>query len=150
MQSFWDTWLASAPQFTLPNLSLPNTNNLTNPGTALINAYKASFVYVRMFQVGKAPFSAANNYDWLLNHDVPGILANRFVQGDFTDAQNLLLDGRISEAPNFNEQGANWYWDGIWKTPWPWAVYLAKTNDTAFVSQFFNDTQTQFGPSLFT
>ena len=29
-------------------------------------------------QVGKAQFSGANNYAWLLNHDVPGILANRF------------------------------------------------------------------------
>jgi len=75
-------------------------------------------------------------------------MANRFELGDFTDAQNLLLVGRISEDPNFDEVGANWYWDGVWKTPWTWAIYLAKTNDTSFVSQFFDDTQTQFGPSL--
>jgi hypothetical protein len=153
MSAHWNNWLAGAPTLQLPNLTLPNTNNLSNPGTKLINAAKASFVYVRIFQVGKAPFSAANNYNWLLNHDVPGILANRFVQGDFTDAQNLLLVGRISEQPGFNEQGANWYWDGLWKTPWAWAVYLAKTNDTAFVSQFFHDDaggSSPWGPSLFT
>ena len=153
MSSHWNGLLAVTPTFTLPNLTLPNTNNLANPGTAMINAYKATFVYTRIIQVSKAPFSGANNYDWLLNHDVPGILVNRFAQGDFTDAQNLLLVGRISEQPGFNEQGANWYFDGIWKTPWAWAVYLEHTNDTAFVSQFFHDdasAASPWGPSLFT
>jgi len=153
MSSHWNGLLAVTPTFTLPNLTLPNTNNLANPGTAMINAYRATFVYTRIIQVSKAPFSGANNYDWLLNHDVPGILVNRFAQGDFTDAQNLLLVGRISEQPGFNEQGANWYFDGIWKTPWAWAVYLEHTNDTAFVSQFFHDDasgSSPWGPSLFT
>jgi hypothetical protein len=153
MTNHWNTWLATAPVFQLPNLTLPNTNNLANPGTAMANAYKATFVYTRIIQVGDAPFSGANNYDWVLDHDIPGILVNRFAQGDFTDAQNLLLDGRIAEQVNFNEQGANWYFDGIWKTPWAWAVYLARTNDTAFVSQFFHDDATgtsPWGPSLFT
>src|ERR1041385_321116 len=149
MSTHWNGLLAVTPEFTLPNLTLPNTNNLANPGTAMSNAYKATFVYTRIIQVSKAPFSGANNYDWLLNHDVPGILVNRFAQGDFTDAQNLLLVGRISEQPGFNDQGANWYFDVIWKRPVAWAVYLEHTNDTAFVSQFFNDTQTQWGPSLF-
>ncbi|MFL6073773.1 MAG: hypothetical protein ACJ73S_10295, partial [Mycobacteriales bacterium] len=39
------------------------------------------------------------------------------------------------------------------KTPWAWAAYLARTGDTAFVSQFFHDDASgpsQFGPSLFT
>ncbi len=104
-------------RLSLPNVTLPNTGNLANPGTALDNAYKAGFVYTRIVQVGKAPFSGANNYAWLLNHDLPGILANRFELGDFTDAQNLLLTGRISEDPNFNEDGANWYWDGAVEDP---------------------------------
>ncbi|HXM54209.1 MAG TPA: LamG domain-containing protein [Candidatus Dormibacteraeota bacterium] len=153
MSAHWNGLLAVTPAFTLPNLTLPNTNSLANPGAAMVNAYKATFVYTRIIQVSKAPFSGANNYDWLLNHDVPGILVNRFAQGDFTDAQNLLLVGRISEQPNFNEQGANWYFDGIWKTPWAWAVYLEHTNDTAFVSQFFHDDasgSSPWGPSLFT
>ena len=59
--------------------------------------------------------------------------------GDFTDAQNLLLIGRISEQPNFNEFGANWYWDGPWRTPLAWAEYLEATNNTAFVSKYFHD-----------
>ena len=64
-------------------------------------------------QVAKAPFSGANNYAWLLNHDLPNILANRFVLGDMQDAQNLLLAGRVSEVSTFPSNGANWYWDGL-------------------------------------
>ncbi len=104
-------------------------------------------------QVDKSPFSGANNYDWLLNHDLPGILDNRFELGDFTDAQNLLLVGRISEDPTFNEVGANWYWDGVWRTPVAWAQYLEGTNDVAFVKQYFHDDAngpSQWGPSLYT
>ena len=153
MSAHWNNWLASTPVFNLPNVTLPNTNSLANPGTAMANSYKATFVYTRIIQVADAQFSGANNYDWVLDHDVPGILANRFLAGDFTDAQNLLLTGRISETVNFNEQGANWYFDGIWKTPWAWAIYLARTNDVAFVSQFFHDdasAASPWGPSLFT
>jgi hypothetical protein len=147
MAAFWDGRINATAQPSLPNIQLPNTG-LTNPGSALLNAYRAGTAYHLTMQVGKAPFSAANNYAWLLNHDVPGELAARFTTGDFSDARNLLLIGRTSEQPGFPSNGANWYWDGVWKTPWAWAIYLAKTNDTAFVSQFFNDTQTQFGPSL--
>jgi hypothetical protein len=139
--------------FQLPNLSLPNTGSLASPGTALSNAFKAGTIYNLIMQVGKAQFSAANNYAWILNHDVPGELQARFDSGDFHDAQNLLLTARISESPSFNEVGANWYWDGVWKTMGAWAEYLAKTNDTAFVSQFFHDDangSSPWGPSLFT
>lgn len=147
MASFWNGRINATAQPSLPNLQLPNTG-LANPGTALVNAYKAGTAYHLMMQVGKSPFSGANNYAWLLNHDVPGELVARFATGDFSDARNLLLIGRTSERNGFPNFGANWYWDGVWKTPWAWAVYLQKTNDTAFVSQFFNDNQTQFGPSL--
>lgn len=141
MTSYWQGRLASIPTFTLPNVAIPNTN-LDDPGTEMENAFKANFVYTRIVQVGKAPFSAANNYAWLLNHDLPGILANRLSLGDFQDAQNLLLAGRTSEVTSgtFANYGANYYMDGWWKTPWPWAIYLAKTGDTAFVKQYFDDT----------
>lgn len=153
MKSYWNRQLADAPTLSMPNVPLPNTGGLVDPGTAMDNAYKAAFVYTRIVQVEKSPFSAANNYDWLLNHDLPGILDNSFEQGDFTDAQNLLLTGRISEASNFNEQGANWYWDGVWRTPIAWAQYLEETNDVAFVKTYFDDDAngpSQWGPSLYT
>ena len=153
MAQFWNQRLSVIPVLSLPNITLPSTGGLARPGDAMADAYKAAFVYTRIVQVAAAPFSGANNYDWLLNHDVPGILANRFAQGDFTDAQNLLLVGRISEQPGFGEVGANWYWDGLWKTPAAWADYLEATGDVAFVAKYFHDDAggpSPWGPSLFT
>ncbi len=153
MANYWNQRLSVTPKLSLPDVSLANTGNLKDPGTAIGNAYKAAFIYTRIVQVGEAPFSGANNYAYLLNHDLPGILANRFEEGDFTGAQSLLLNGRISEASNFNELGANWYWDGPWRTPVAWAAYLEGTGDTAFVSQYFHDDAngpSQWGPSVYT
>jgi hypothetical protein len=153
MAAYWNGRIAETTTLTLPNTSLPNTGGLANPGNALNNAYKAGTIYNLIMQAGKAQFSGANNYAWLLNHDVPGELEARFETGDFHDAQNLLLTARLSEATNFNEHGANWYFDGDWKTPAAWALYLAKTNDTAFVSQYFHDDSGgtgAWGPSLYT
>lgn len=153
MAAYWNGRIGETASFSLPNLSLPNTGSLANPGTALVNAYKAGTVYSLMMQVGEAQFSAADNYAWLLNHDVPGELNARLETGDYHDAQNLLLTARISQNPNFDEHGANWYYDGDWKTPSSWAYYLAKTNDTGFVSQYFHDDasgSSQWGPSLYT
>jgi hypothetical protein len=153
MVSYWNGRLAETNNFTLPNLTLPNTGSLANPGSAMINAYKAGTIYNLMMQVGQAEFSAANNYAWLLNHDVPGELTGKFETGDFHDGRNLLLTARISEQTNYNEVGANWYWDGVWKTMGAWAEYLQKTNDTSFVSQFFHDdasSTSPWGPSLYT
>ncbi|MFJ7214997.1 RICIN domain-containing protein [Amycolatopsis sp. NPDC098790] len=147
MASYWNSRLAETNTFSLPNTTLPNTGGLANPGTALANAYKAGTIYNLIMQVGKAQFSGANNYNWILNHDVPGELTAKFETGDFRDARNLLLTARISEQDNWDEVGANWYWDGVWKTMGAWATYLAKTNDTAFVGQYFDDTGS-WGPSL--
>src|SRR5262249_14819784 len=68
MTTYWNGRLAQTASFTLPNLTLPNTGNLANPGTALSNAFKSGTIYDLMMQVGKNEFSAANNYAWLLNH----------------------------------------------------------------------------------
>lgn len=145
MTSYWNGRLAVIPTLSLPNLTLPNTG-LSNPGTALNNAYKSAFVYTRIIQVGTAPYSGANNYDAVFNHDAPGILVNRFLLGDFQDAHNLLLNARASESNPY-------YFDGVLKTPWAWAVYLQQTGDTSFVSQYFHDDasgQGPYGPSLYT
>ena len=153
MARYWNERLSVAPDLSMPDVPLANTNNLADPGTAMDNAYKAAFIYTRIVETEKSQFSGANNYDWILNHDVHGILENRFTVGDFTDAQNLLLTARISEQPSFNEFGANWYWDGLWKTPVAWADYLQATNDVAFVSKYFDDDASgpsQWGPSLHT
>jgi len=153
MAAYWNGRIGETASFSLPNVALPNTNGLADPGSAMTNAYKAGTVYSLMMQAGEAQFSAANNYFWLLNHDVPGELNARLETGDYHDAQNLLLTARISQDPGFNEQGANWYFDGDWKTPSSWAYYLAKTNDTAFAAQYFHDDasgSSPWGPSLYT
>jgi hypothetical protein len=153
MAAYWNGRVGETASFSLPNLALPSTGNLANPGSALVNAYKAGTIYSLMMQIGEAQFSAANNYAWLLNHDVPGELNARLETGDYHDAQNLLLTARISQDPNFDEHGANWYFDGDWKTPSSWAYYLAKTNDTGFVSKYFHDDSggsSPWGPSLYT
>ena len=153
MTTYWTNRLSVVPVLQLPDVPLPNTGGLSAPGTALANAFKAAFVYTHIIQTGKAQYSAANNYDNLLNHDVPEILANRFTLGDFEDGPNLLLSARVSEGTNYPEYGANWYWDGVWKSPWAWAIYLAKTDDTAFVDQYFHDDSagsSKWGPSLYT
>ncbi len=153
MTDYWRDRLSVIPRLSLPNVALADTGNLRDPGSAIEDAYKAAFVYTRIVQAGDAPFSAANNYAYLLDHDAPGILANRFELGDYTDAQSLLLNARISEASNFDELGANWYWDGPWRTPTAWAAYLEGTNDTAFVAKYFHDDAngpSQWGPSLYT
>ncbi|MEV0401134.1 RICIN domain-containing protein [Actinoallomurus sp. NPDC050550] len=153
MSSYWNGRLGELNTFSLPNVSLPNTGNLANPGTAMTNAYKAATAYNLIMQVGKAQFSAANNYAYILNHDVPGELIAKLSTGDFHDAQNLLLTARISETSGWDEKGANWYWDGVWKTPEIWAIYLAKTGDTSFVNSYFHDDSggsSKWGPSLYT
>jgi hypothetical protein len=153
MASYWNSRLGELNTFSLPNTTLPNTGGLANPGTAMTNAYKAGTIYNLMTQIGEAQFSAANNYNWILNHDVPGELTAKFETGDFHDGRNLLLTGRISEQDNWDEVGANWYWDGVWKTMGAWATYLAKTDDISFISQFFHDDASgsaQWGPSLYT
>ncbi len=153
MKAYWVSRLSVVPVLQLPEVPLPDAGGLSSPGTALSDAFKAAFVYTHIVQSGVAPFSAANNYDNLLNHDAPEILANRFTLGDFQDAPNLLLNARVAEATNFPEYGANWYWDGVWKSPWPWAIYLAKTGDISFVRAYFHDDSggaSKWGPSLYT
>jgi hypothetical protein len=78
---------------------LAAAHGLADPGDALDNAYKAAFVCTRIVQPGDAPFSGANNYDWLLNHDVPGILANEFELGP--EGCNLL--NAVNKALAANE-----------------------------------------------
>jgi hypothetical protein len=114
MTSYWNGRVAETASFQLPNLTLPNTGNLANPGTALSNAYKAGTIYMLIMQVGEAQFPAANNYAWILNHDVPGELQARFDTGNFRDAQNLLLTARISETTNSALGLWLWLWRG-----WP-------------------------------
>ena len=102
------------------------------PDTALNDAYRAGFIYTHIARSGTHVDTGVNNYAAEFSHDVIGILANQFTQGDFEDAHALLLDARdVVGAP------VGQYEDGLWTYPWPWAVYLLKTGDLAFVKANF-------------
>jgi hypothetical protein len=72
-----------------------------------------------------------NGYESEFSHDVVGILTNLFTQGEFTDAHALLIEARNVVGTQAQ------YVDGLWTYAVPWAVYLMKTGDIAFVEQNF-------------
>jgi hypothetical protein len=100
------------------------------PDDALDDAYRSGFAYTLIARSGIHSNTGVNNYEAEFSHDVVGILANLFTQGDYDDAHALLLDARTVV-------GSPEYVDGVWTYSWPWAIYLMKTGDLAFVRQNF-------------
>ncbi len=117
MRSFWNAQLRKIAQVRVPD---PQLND----------AYRSGFVYTMIARSGIHSNTGVNNYEAEFSHDVIGILANLFTQGDYDDAHALLLDAR-------DVVGAPEYVDGLWTYSWPWAVYLMKTGDLAFVEANF-------------
>ncbi len=118
MRAFWNHQLASITQISVPDV-------------ALKDAYRSGFIYTQIARSGDELHSGVNGYQYEYSHDVIGILVNLFTQGYFSDAHGLLLEARnVVDAPLQ-------YVDGVWTYPWPWAVYLMKTGDVAFVKQNF-------------
>jgi hypothetical protein len=118
MRSFWNMQLRAIAQISLPD-------------PALVNAYKSGFVYTQIARSGNALDTGINGYESEFSHDVVGILTNLFTQGYFTSSRALLTEAR-------NVVGAQGqYVDGLWTYPVPWAVYLMKTGDAAFVRANF-------------
>lgn len=125
----WNTHYAHMASYW--NNKLAGIVNITQlPDKTLINAYKAGYIYTHIVKDGSCLNVAEGPiYDRVFNHDEIGILANLLVLGDFTQAQTFLANlGHGSYAD-----------DARYKYPWPWAVYLEKTGDTAFVSSHFSD-----------
>ena len=118
MAAFWNGQLAQ-----IAGISVPDTS--------LDDAYRSGFISVQIARSGNDLDTGVNNYSSEFSHDVIGILANLFTQGDFADAHALLL-----EARNVMGQEGQ-YDDGIWSYAWPWAIYLLKTGDLSFVEQNF-------------
>ena len=119
MRAFWTDRLAAITQLT----QLPDPE--------LINAYKSGFIYTQIIKDGTHLNTGPDNYNQEFSHDVIGILTNLFTQGDFANAPALLLRARHVIGSE------RMYDDGIWKYSWPWAVYLMKTGDLAFVRANF-------------
>ncbi|HWW44205.1 MAG TPA: sugar-binding protein, partial [Acidimicrobiia bacterium] len=118
MHAFWDGQLATIAHFTVPDRQL-------------VDAYRAGFIYTQIARSGDHLNTGVNGYASEFSHDVIGILANLFTQGDFSDAPALLLEARSVVGT----QGQ--YLDGLWTYSWPWAIYLLKTGDLAFVQANF-------------
>ena len=120
MASFWNDQLAAITGIRVPDRSLDD-------------AYRSGFIYTQIARSGDELPDGVNGYEAEYNHDVIGILSNLFDQGYFTDAHALLLDARDAmEAP-----GQGFYDDGVWTYSVPWALYLMKTGDLAFVKANF-------------
>jgi len=119
MRAFWSGQLAAIAQITVPDSSL-------------VDAYKSGFITTQLTRSGNALDTGVNGYESEFSHDVVGILTNLFTQGSFTGAHALLNEARDVVG----SQGQ--YVDGLWTYAVPWAVYLLKTGDTAFVAQNFS------------
>lgn len=120
MKSFWNAQLAKIAMIT----KLPDKR--------LIDAYKSGYVYTQIIRDGNRLTTGENGYDEEFSHDVIGILANLFTQGDFSDARALLTRARYVIGSQRQ------YDDGVWKYAWPWALYLEKTGDVAYVKANFD------------
>ncbi len=101
------------------------------PDASLEKAYRSGFIYTQIARSGDMLDTGVNGYESEFSHDVVGILTNLFTQGYFTDARDLLLE--LSNVVGSQGQ----YVDGVWTYALPWAVYLLKTGDLAFVREHF-------------
>ncbi|GAA3551448.1 hypothetical protein GCM10022197_02980 [Microlunatus spumicola] len=103
------------------------------PDQRLVDAYKAGYIYTLIIRDdvnGKKELHVGENgYDELFDHDTIGIVSTLLTIGDFTYAKDYL-----STLPAQLQ-----YDDAKWKFSWPFALYLQRTDDTAFVrSQWAN------------
>lgn len=118
MRAFWNAQLSKIAQVSVPDGQLND-------------AYRSGFIYTLIARSGTHSNTGVNNYEAEFSHDVIGILANLFTQGDYQDAHALLLDAR-------DVVGSPEYVDGLWTYSWPWAIYLLKTGDLGFVKANFS------------
>src|ERR1700685_1922204 len=118
MRAFWDAQLAGIAQINVPERSL-------------VDAYKSGFITTQITRSGNDLDTGVNGYKREFSHDGGGILTNLFTQGSYGAAHALLTEARhVVGAPGQ-------YVDGLWTYSVPWAVYLLKTGDKAFVQQNF-------------
>jgi len=121
MRAFWNAELATIAQVRVPDARLDN-------------AYRSGFIYTQIARSGTHLNTGVNGYEAEFSHDVIGILANLFTEGYDDNVHALLLEARDVVG----SQGQ--YEDGVWTYPWPWAIYLLKTGDLAFVRANFATT----------
>lgn len=102
------------------------------PDPRLINAYKAGYIYTLIIRDDvngqKQLHVGENGYDEMFDHDTIGIVSNLLTMGDFTYAKDYLatLPAQLQ------------YQDAKWKYSVPYAIYLERTGDDAFVRDHFD------------
>lgn len=116
MEKYWEEKLAS----------IVNIKEL--PDSRLIEAYKAGYIYTHIIKDGYDLHVGENGYDEVFDHDAIGILIALFVLGDYADAKRYLD----------NLQAQIQYDDAKWKLAWPFALYLLKTGDLAYIEEKFD------------
>ena len=119
MRAFWNAQLAAIAQIDVPDRSL-------------VDADKSGFITTQLTRSGNDLNTGVNGYESEFSHDVVGILTTLFTQGSYNDARALRGEARsVVGTPGQ-------YVDGLCTYPVPWAVYLLKTGDKAFVAQKFS------------
>ncbi|PWM45151.1 MAG: carbohydrate-binding protein [Clostridiales bacterium] len=121
MRSYWQERIES----------IVNISKL--PDERLINAYKAGYVYTLIIKDGYSLNVGENGYDGFWDHDAIGISSTLFTLGDFEYAKEYL-----SSLVYENVQ----YDDAAWKYSYPFALYLMKTGDIAFIKEKFEHIKT--------
>ena len=97
--------------------------DLELPQPQLVHAVKAGYIYTMIVKDGDCLHVGENGYDAVFDHDVIGITAALVTLGDFRHFKAYvthILD-RVQ------------YPDARWKYSWPFALYLMKTGDTAYL-----------------
>ncbi len=122
MRQFWDGQLATIAQVKVPD-------------AALQDAYRAGYIETEIARSGDALDTGVNGYMFEYSHDVVGILTTLFTQGAFEDAHALLLE--VRNVVGGGAVAGGQYVDGLWTYSLPWAAYLLKTGDVAFVRDNF-------------
>ena len=116
MKAYWTQRLSEIAQPTLPDKEL-------------VNAYKAGYIYTMIVKDGDRLHVGENGYDNVFDHDTLGITAALLTMGDFRHFREYaahILDHVL-------------YPDARWKYSWPFALYLQKTGDRAYVQEKFSE-----------
>lgn len=100
------------------------------PDQRLIDAYKAGYVYTLIIKDGDKLNVGENGYDGFWDHDSIGILSTLFSLGDFKYAKEYLATLIYEDVQ---------YDDAAWKYSYPFALYLQKTDDIAFIEENFEN-----------
>lgn len=120
MQNFWSDKLNGIVNIT----QLPDPN--------LINAYKAGYCYTRIIHDGYDIHVGENGYDQVFDHDSIGIIATMLTLGDFSDITHYM--DRLQSSLQYS--------DAKWKYSWPFALYIQKTGNIAYINNSFPNIQT--------